>query len=129
VVASVGAQMSSVELLGFRPNKSTLDADGLALARMEEATIRPAITQDARAIAEIHVAAWRSAYHGIVDDDALARMSVDEREERWTEILAGGESTTVAAERDGAIAGYCAISCRAGTRTPARTRPRSPRCT
>jgi ribosomal protein S18 acetylase RimI-like enzyme len=74
-----------------------------------DATIRPATPSDARAIAEIHVAAWRTAYRGIVGDDELARMSVDERAERWTEILGGDESRTVVAERDGAIAGYCAV--------------------
>jgi ribosomal protein S18 acetylase RimI-like enzyme len=73
------------------------------------ATIRVATPNDARAIAEIHIAAWRAAYRGIVGDEALAGMSVSEREQRWTEILIGNESRTVVAERDGAIAGYCAI--------------------
>jgi ribosomal protein S18 acetylase RimI-like enzyme len=71
--------------------------------------IRPATAHDVRAIAEINVAAWRTAYRGLVGDEELSRMSVDERERRWTEILTGNESRTFVAELGGPVAGYCSI--------------------
>ncbi len=39
-------------------------------------TIRRARPADAAAIGAVHVAAWRSAYPGILPDDYLARLSV-----------------------------------------------------
>jgi len=42
--------------------------------------IRPATPEDARAIAEVHVASWRYAYRGLLPDDVLDRLSVEERE-------------------------------------------------
>jgi hypothetical protein len=45
--------------------------------------IEPATADDAGAIAQIHVDAWRAAYVGILPDDHLASLSVDEREAMW----------------------------------------------
>jgi GNAT superfamily N-acetyltransferase len=41
--------------------------------------IREATPADARAIAEIHVRAWRAAYRGQLPDDYLDGLSVDDR--------------------------------------------------
>jgi ribosomal protein S18 acetylase RimI-like enzyme len=48
--------------------------------------IREAVPSDARAIAEIHVRAWQSAYRGQLPDLYLDRLSVDDRLEQheWT---------------------------------------------
>jgi hypothetical protein len=35
---------------------------------------------DARAIAEVHVASWKTTYRGIVDDAFLDQLSVHDRE-------------------------------------------------
>ena len=45
---------------------------------MVEPVIRPATEADARTIAEIHVAGWVAAYRGMVPDELLASLSVDE---------------------------------------------------
>ena len=65
--------------------------------------IREAQVADARAIAEIHVAVWRTTYRGIVPGDYLAALSVDDREQRWAAILAGdlGRTCAFVAEDDG----------------------------
>ena len=40
-------------------------------------TIRAAIPDDARAIAEVHVASWRWAYRDDLPEDTIASRSVD----------------------------------------------------
>jgi GNAT superfamily N-acetyltransferase len=50
-------------------------------------TIRAAVVDDARAIAEVHVASWRWAYRGQLSDDYLDRLSVGDREVQWTSTL------------------------------------------
>lgn len=56
----------------------------------EPIVIRKARAGDARGIAEIHVAAWRETYRGIVPDSYLDKLSVDEREARWRRLDAPG---------------------------------------
>ncbi|HEY6566350.1 MAG TPA: GNAT family N-acetyltransferase [Actinomycetota bacterium] len=61
-------------------------------------TIRTATVEDARAIAEIHVASWRWAYRGEMSEAFLKDLDVDAREIRWrgtiqeagTTVLVGG---------------------------------------
>lgn len=50
-------------------------------------SIRRAKPSHARGIAEVHVAAWRSAYRGLLPDDVLDRLTVEEVEGRWKERL------------------------------------------
>ena len=50
--------------------------------------VRPAVLQDARAIAAVQVATWRVAYAGLLPDDLLDGLDVDERAERWRGRLA-----------------------------------------
>ena len=52
--------------------------------------IRDAELRDARGIAEVHVRSWQAAYAGIVPDEDLARLSVDQREQFWAQILSKG---------------------------------------
>src|ERR1044072_478559 len=67
--------------------------------------IRRATPEDARALAEVHVASWRAGYKGIVADEHLAAQTVDKHKAAWDEILANPESTVlVAGEIDAFIA-------------------------
>jgi ribosomal protein S18 acetylase RimI-like enzyme len=50
--------------------------------------VRPAVLQDAPAIAAVHVATWRDAYAGLLPDDFLDGLDVDQRAERWRGRLA-----------------------------------------
>ncbi|MFN2227037.1 MAG: GNAT family N-acetyltransferase [Anaerolineae bacterium] len=50
--------------------------------------IREVEMSDAAGIARVHVAAWRSAYRGLLPDSTLDRLSVEETEEHWRQRLA-----------------------------------------
>ncbi len=50
--------------------------------------VRPAVLQDARAIAAVHVATWRDAYAGLLPGHFLDGLDVDERAQTWRGRLA-----------------------------------------
>jgi ribosomal protein S18 acetylase RimI-like enzyme len=72
------------------------------------AAIRPAREDDIPGIARVHVDTWRSAYAGIVPDEALASLSYAERESRWRNYLINHPDTNYVyvAEDDGEIVGF-----------------------
>lgn len=73
--------------------------------------VRPARVDDARAIADVHVASWRTTYKGIFPDILLDGLSVDKREQSWKETLAASEPssiTLVGCNVDGSIVGFIA---------------------
>src|SRR5262245_28408875 len=72
-------------------------------------TVRGATADDARAIAEVHVASWRWAYRGQVPGEILESLSVDEREAMWTGSIHEGKCrTAVAVDAAGAVVGFIA---------------------
>jgi L-amino acid N-acyltransferase YncA len=71
-----------------------------------EPELRRAAPSDARAIAEVHVAAWRSAYRSQVPDEVLATLSVDDREAMWARTAARDDQYLWVAEREGRILGF-----------------------
>jgi ribosomal protein S18 acetylase RimI-like enzyme len=71
--------------------------------------IRPAEPGDARALATVTVDGWRAGYRGIVPNDSLARLSIDDRAERWQELLEKADSFTLVAEIDEQVAGFCSV--------------------
>ncbi|WP_265522154.1 GNAT family N-acetyltransferase [Oerskovia flava] len=73
---------------------------------LSEVTIRTATPRDAAVIAQVHIASWRGAYAGIVPDEYLASLDVDQREELWAKILSGGEGSLWVAEADGRALGF-----------------------
>jgi len=46
--------------------------------------IRAAARRDATAIAEVHVASWRAAYRGMLDDGYLDRLTPSDRSAMWS---------------------------------------------
>ena len=78
--------------------------------RMSQPLIRSATLDDARAIAEVHVASWRGAYADLIDLDNVAdSMDVEARELSWARriLLVGAEGyRTWVAEIDGAVVGF-----------------------
>ena len=50
--------------------------------------VREARRDDAQGIAQVHVASWRSTYHGIMPAEFLAGLSVERRTQYWMETLA-----------------------------------------
>jgi GNAT superfamily N-acetyltransferase len=68
--------------------------------------IRAAIAEDIGAIARIHVACWQTAYRGILPDETLDALRVEQREELWRRWIAGPGVHALVAERDGRIIGF-----------------------
>lgn len=68
--------------------------------------IREAALDDARAIAEVHVASWRWAYRGQLPDETLAALDVAEREARWREVIPDPATIMLVAVDDEAIVGF-----------------------
>jgi len=71
--------------------------------------IRRALPADARAIAEVAVRGWQTAYRGLMPDDFLAGLSVAGREAAWREMLdrdADGGIPAWLAQRDGRAVGF-----------------------
>lgn len=82
--------------------------------------IREASPDDARAIAEVHVRSWRWAYRGLIPDDYLDRLSVDDREVRWREGLtppASNLGCVVAEDEGGRVVGFAGFGAAADEAT------------
>jgi GNAT superfamily N-acetyltransferase len=74
-------------------------------------TVRSALAADATPIAQVHVAGWQVGYAGLLPADYLARLSVEQRADRWAAILAdpSAAGTTLVAELGGAIIGFASV--------------------
>ena len=57
--------------------------------------IRPAHPAEARRIAEIHVAAWRETYPGLLPGAAIAARTVEDGEAIWRAVLADAAARPV----------------------------------
>jgi ribosomal protein S18 acetylase RimI-like enzyme len=70
--------------------------------------VRPAVPQDATAIAAVHVATWRDAYAGLLADEFLAGLVVEEWAERWRGRLAETVAPifTLVSETGGRVQGF-----------------------
>ena len=68
--------------------------------------IRDAELGDARGIAEVHVRSWQAAYAGIIPDEDLARLSVDQRKQFWTQILSKDVRATFVLVIGGLVVGW-----------------------
>lgn len=73
--------------------------------------VRGASVEDAAGIATVHVAAWRVAYRGVVPEEVLATLSVEQRERGWRRTLADGAVPTLVAESGGRVVGFCTLAC------------------
>ena len=72
--------------------------------------MRMARPGDATAMATVHVASWRAAYRGLLPDDYLAGLSVEERAASWSGILADpAPGQVLVVELDGRIVGFAHV--------------------
>jgi RimJ/RimL family protein N-acetyltransferase len=74
--------------------------------------VRRAVPEDAAAIAAIHVRTWQVAYRGLVPDEVLAGLSVQQREKYWREAAGTGQrdGRVFVATDDGVVVGFCALA-------------------
>ncbi len=68
--------------------------------------IRSATLMDAPAIARVHVASWRSTYHGVLPDEFLDSLSEANYEERWKRVIAPTSKVYVAEDDGGDLVGF-----------------------
>lgn len=69
--------------------------------------IRIAISDDANAIARVHVDAWHTGYEGIMPRDFLQSISLASRERQWAKVLSTTSDGNYAViEYDNAVAGF-----------------------
>jgi ribosomal protein S18 acetylase RimI-like enzyme len=73
--------------------------------------VRPAIPADARGIALVHVQAWREAYAHLIPAEALARISVDQRERRWAELISAATPDVWVGTDGESTVGWATSSC------------------
>lgn len=71
----------------------------------EGVVLRRALVDDAPALAQLHVDCWEDAYTGLIPQSILdeRRATVDERAQRWREILEEHDRTWVAEAPEGLI--------------------------
>jgi RimJ/RimL family protein N-acetyltransferase len=77
--------------------------------------IRETNVEDAYNAATVHVLSWQSAYKGIIPEDVLSGLSIDNQAKRFIDdyIKYKGKSFYYVAELDGRIIGnLCLSSCR-----------------
>jgi ribosomal protein S18 acetylase RimI-like enzyme len=70
--------------------------------------LRRATKADARAIAAVHVETWRRAYRGLVRQEVLDSLNVDNREHFWQRALAAmpADRRPWLAEADAQVVGF-----------------------
>ncbi len=81
------------------------------MVRRAALLIRPATPGDARSVAEVHVGSWRHAYRGLLPDDYLDRLSVEDREAMWLAAFSDPDAASgaVVGELDGRILGFASF--------------------
>lgn len=84
-----------------------------AQADRVEWTVRRAVPDDAAELARINVAAWRSAYRGIVPDEFLDKMDAARREQGWRRWVSLPEPDAVfvaAGGAEGRLVAYSGVT-------------------
>lgn len=75
--------------------------------------VRTAQLSDAAAMGALVVSAWQAAYSGLMPDDYLDGLTVDDRTAQWTWILTGelgSFAAVLVAENDGGrVVGFVAV--------------------
>ena len=70
------------------------------------ALVRPAGIDDAAAIADVHVASWRTTYGGVLPVDFLASLDQAGYEERWRRVLEDRSSRVYVAADGRDVVGF-----------------------
>lgn len=73
---------------------------------MSSYSIRPATPGDARAIAEVHVAAWQAAYKDFMPEDDLKKLSAEKRLAFWREAIDYSEPQLLVATDGAQVIGF-----------------------
>jgi ribosomal protein S18 acetylase RimI-like enzyme len=82
--------------------------------------IRPALPSDGAAIAAVHVAAWRSAYAGLLPDWTLTELSARRQESYYSQVIRSGGIVHVAEPPDDASDVPAVVGFVTASRLPTR---------
>ena len=88
-----------------------LTPTSLNLAVPEVVEIRDVRLEDADALGAIHVLAWQKAYRGLMPDEYLDGLSIDERRAMWKDHLRDGtgDSRVLVAAQRGQVRGFATV--------------------
>ncbi|SKB90542.1 Ribosomal protein S18 acetylase RimI [Arthrobacter sp. 49Tsu3.1M3] len=83
-------------------------------------SVRTATVHDAARLAEIHIAAWRATYRGVMTDEYLDRLDVDRAASAWRRnILEPGQGTIhLVVQSADEVAGFAILGPAAGAPDP-----------
>jgi len=89
--------------------------------QLSQYQVRPATLRDAKAIAQVHVAASQAAYAGLVPEDHLKSLSVEKRQAFWREAIDLCEPQVLVATENDQIVGFVGFDRSRDKGTPATT--------
>jgi ribosomal protein S18 acetylase RimI-like enzyme len=82
-----------------------------AADRVSAIVVRPARLSDSQAIGEVHVAAWRESYAGLISADRLRTLDVAKRVGQWRRQLASGTARGICvAALDERVVGFASCT-------------------
>lgn len=73
-------------------------------------SVRPAVPDDARAIAQAHLASWRAAYSGLIPEEVLDGLDEVDLAHGWARRIDTPEpagASVLLLEEEGVVRGYC----------------------
>lgn len=79
---------------------------------MSDIFIRPAAEADAEALAKVHIASWQAGYRGILSDEFLDAMRLEDWTNMWQlgiETAQENDQDNWVAEVEGEIVGFAAV--------------------
>lgn len=88
---------------------------------MSDYQVRPAEMSDSRAVAEVHAAAARAAYEGLLPEEQLRALAPGTREAKWRDAIEFSEPQVQVAELDGEIVGFVGFDRSRDPKTPSTT--------
>jgi RimJ/RimL family protein N-acetyltransferase len=65
--------------------------------------IRPGTPEDAEAVARVHVRTWQAAYAGVLPDEVLSQLSIEQRAALWR------RQPPLVAEENAGIVGFVSV--------------------
>jgi ribosomal protein S18 acetylase RimI-like enzyme len=86
---------------------------GVSVTGGSDMHVRTAWSSDAAAMGALVVRAWQAAYRGLMPDDYLDDLTVDDRADLWTRVLTGEldppRAVFVAEDDGGRVVGFVAV--------------------